>query len=216
MMFKKGEKVLAIAAHPDDIEMGVGGTLARFRDLLDIKVLVLSQVTRDSAGNVQIQRDMEELHNAMKVLGICDDDLFVREIPAQLFQRYHQEIREEFLKWKREFNPDIILCPGVGDIHQDHSVVLAEAERIFRERTILGFEIIRSSLHMIPQMRVEITEEQLARKIEAISCYKSQLDPAISAAWYFSEDVIRSVARVRGAQVGVEYAEAFAVKYIRM
>ena len=85
-------------------------------------------------------------------------------------------------------------------------MVAQEAIRAFRRTnaTILGYEIVGTS-EFDPNYFIPINEYQLNRKIQALEFYKSQkiLRP------YFNPDIVKSMAKMRGAAVREEYAEAF-------
>ena len=67
--------------------------------------------------------------------------------------------------------------------------------------------MVRSSFDFFPQIYFEINEDELQRKKAAVMKYRSQITE--SAGYYFSEELIESVARFRGGQSGITLAEAF-------
>jgi N-acetylglucosamine malate deacetylase 1 len=206
-----GERALFAGAHLDDIEFGCGGLVARFCNELDMRFLTLTKKTRASTGEVQIVRDLEEPYRAAEALGITAKQLAIEDLDGQLLQGQAQQVREVFLRWRRDFDPDIIFVPARDDIHQDHHVVFEEAVRIFRDRTVIGFEVVRSTLSFRPSLFVGIGDEHLEKKIGSIMAYQSQLDPQQSAGYYFKPEIIRGQAAFRGGQSNNNLAEAFEV-----
>jgi LmbE family N-acetylglucosaminyl deacetylase len=206
-----GERALFAGAHLDDIEFGCGGVVARFRNELDMRFLTLTKKTRASTGEVQIVRDVDEPYRAAEALGITAEQLAIEDLDGQLLQGQAQQVREVFLRWRRDFDPHIIIVPARDDIHQDHHVVYEEAVRIFRDRTVVGFEVVRSTLSFRPNLFVGIEEEHLEKKIEAVMAYQSQLNPNQSAGYYFKPEIIRGQATFRGGQSNKELAEAFEI-----
>jgi LmbE family N-acetylglucosaminyl deacetylase len=110
------------------------------------------------------------------------------------------------IKLKNEINPDIIFIPSVNDLHQDHSTIANEAIRAFKNCTILSYEVPWNNVSFYTGCFVILEEKHLNKKIQAIHEYKSQ-----SHRGYINEEFIRSLATVRGVQVGVRYAETFDV-----
>jgi LmbE family N-acetylglucosaminyl deacetylase len=203
------ERALFAGAHLDDVEFGCGGAIAKWAGERDVRFLTLTKKTRDSAGQVQIVRDLDEPVQAAKILGIPSERVGIEDLDGQVLQYQAQAVREVFLKWRRDFDPDVVFVPAANDVHQDHHVVYEEAVRIFRERTVIGFEVVRSTLAFRPNLFVEIDADQLDKKVRSILCYRSQLEQ--SAGYYFKADIIEGQARFRGGQCGRELAEAFEV-----
>ena len=103
--------------------------------------------------------------------------------------------------------PQLVLMPGMSDIHQDHKVIALEGLRAFKKTSILTYELPWNNvLCDTGRFFVKLDEENIINKLRALGCYKSQRKKI-----YFKEDFIRSLAVVRGTQIGVQYAEAFNV-----
>ena len=105
----------------------------------------------------------------------------------------------------KKFDPDLVFCPTLKDVHQDHSVTAEEVARIFRDKGVLGYEAV-SSVFFRPNLYFTFEETHLREKISMTLCYKSQYDR-----YYFKPGIIESLARMRGNQVRSEYAEGFEV-----
>lgn len=207
------KKYLFLGAHLDDIELGCGGLIAKLQKNSNntIKLLTLSHFNKDSNGKTIIDRDINEAYKAISKLGLEKNQIIIEEIPAQLFEKYSQEIREILLKYRKEYSPDVIFFPSKNDIHQDHQIVYNEGQRIFRDKICLGYELIRSTYHLIPNCYIALDKDEINRKVEAVGCYKSQLIQ--SAGYYFSKETIISNAIFRGKQFNKAYAEAFEIYY---
>jgi LmbE family N-acetylglucosaminyl deacetylase len=102
------------------------------------------------------------------------------------------------------FQPDIVFAHSSSDIHQDHSVVTTEALRAFRGRTVLGFDVLRSTYGFFPHFLVEVQEDDVERKVKALAQYKTYLD-----VYYFDPDITRSTLVRHGALAERPYAEGF-------
>lgn len=213
------KRILFLGCHLDDIEYGCGGVITKLnrqhKDAVQLAFLTLSTENRDARGNITITRDVEESKRALAHIGITDDaHCFLGMIPGQKFQYYTQDVREELLKMRQLFDPDYIFMPSTNDIHQDHKVLAEEGFRIFRNRSCIGYEIIRSCFYLQPNLFVELSDEDLQCKIKAIAEYQSQLQQ--SAGYYFSEDVIKSIAIAHGARCGKTYVEAFEINTLQI
>lgn len=204
-------KVLVIGAHPDDFEIGCGGTLIKYMDRIDLNVAVFSD--RMDTGEM---RSLEELAEANKVLNIPENCVRVFDIPTRIFHDNRSKIRNYLFALKEEVDPDLVLCPAINDIHQDHLVLAEEAIRIFREKSIFGYEVVRSSYKFHANMHVSLTERMVSKKIQAVQCYKSQFSTTKSGAYYFSENVLKGLMFARGGQFGIEYAEGFEIYHLKL
>ncbi|MBT4979189.1 MAG: hypothetical protein HOL51_28305 [Gemmatimonadetes bacterium] len=203
------ERALFAGAHLDDVEFGCGGSIAKWAATSDVRFLTLTQKTINADGEVQIVRDLGEPHTAADILGVPTERVAIEDLDGQVLQYQAQAVREVFLRWRRDFDPQVVFVPAADDIHQDHHVVYEEALRIFRERTVIGFEVVRSTLAFRPNLFVEIGADDLHKKVQSILCYRSQLEQ--SAGYYFKADIIEGQARFRGGQCGRELAEAFEI-----
>jgi len=104
----------------------------------------------------------------------------------------------------REHKPEIVFAHTQADIHQDHAVVTMEALRAFRGTTVLGYDVLRSSYGFFPQFLVEITGEDVERKVRALAEYTIYSDK-----YYFGPEIIRATSIRHGALAEREYAEGF-------
>ena len=110
------------------------------------------------------------------------------------------------VKLGRELDPSLVIMPSTRDTHQDHQVISNEGFRAFKKTSLIGYEVPQNNLTFPTNMFVKLSEDQLRKKINASGCYESQRDK-----FYFGEEIIRSLAMVRGMQAGCPYAEAFEV-----
>ncbi|MCK4718478.1 MAG: PIG-L family deacetylase [Thermoplasmata archaeon] len=196
------KKVLLFGSHPDDIEIGMGGTILRYKDEYEFFYLCFSKC-QDLERNANL---MDEYQRAVDYLGI---EAEILDIPNRRFPEKAFAIREAMEKKKKSFDPDIVFCPASCDIHQDHNALYEETYRVFRNRTILGYGVLRSSPEFKPSLYVTLDEDIVKRKMELIDLYKSQ-----AGRYYMTHDALLSPLSYHGFQVGKRYAEAFEI--IRM
>lgn len=196
------KKWLLVGAHPDDVETGCGGIITKFIDDIKIKYVIFSTCLEDPRN----KNILTELRECSSVLGISQEDTLIMDLPRRKFHDFRTEIRQHLITIKDDFQPDLICCPSIRDIHQDHAITAEETLRLFRDNSVLYYEVIRSSIQFQPNMYISLSKTQLDRKIEALMKYKSQFDR-----FYFKPDVVSSLARMRGSQAHLDYAEAFEI-----
>ena len=106
----------------------------------------------------------------------------------------------------KQFPPDLVFIPSQDDLHQDHATIAMEGLRAFKQTSILCYEVPWNNISFRTSAFIHLTKKQLDTKIQALKKYKSQAHRN-----YASEEFIQSLARVRGVQVGTDYAETFEV-----
>lgn len=198
-----GQKVLFLGAHPDDIEIGCGALLSHIMHAgedCEVRCVTLS----DNQTNPKLKNLVEEHYNSMHVLGVPQDNVILGTFETRNFPRDRQEILEFLYELNHGFQPDIVFAHSSADIHQDHGVVTTEALRAFRGKTVLGFDVLRSSYGFFPHFLVEVDEVDVERKVEALAQYKTYTD-----VYYFSADITRSTLIRHGALAERPYAEGF-------
>lgn len=195
-----GKRVLFLGAHPDDIELGCGALLHNIVRHTDVLCVTLS----DNQKNPDLQDVVNEHFESMAVLGVSKEKIILGPFTTRVFHESRQEILEYFLKLRREFRPDLIFVHSKQDVHQDHLTMTDEALRAFRGITVLGFDVVRSSYGFFPHFLVEVSEEDVNKKIEALSKYETYRDR-----YYFNSELTRSIMVRHGALAERHFAEGF-------
>ncbi|WKZ38196.1 MAG: PIG-L deacetylase family protein [Anaerolineales bacterium] len=195
-----GKKVLFLGAHPDDIEIGCGALIHHIVKQTDILCVTLS----DNQKNPELIQVKGEHIRSMKVLGLPEERILFGPFNTRVFPDSRQDILEYFLKLRRDFKPDLIFVHSKQDVHQDHNTMTEEALRAFRGITVLGFDVVRSSYGFFPHFLVEVTEEDVSKKIEALSEYETYKDR-----YYFNSELTRAIMVRHGALAEVPFAEGF-------
>jgi len=219
--------ILAIAAHPDDIELGCAGTLIKHAKAGQaVGIIDLTEGELGTRGSVATR--YEEAANAAKVMGII-----IRE-NAQMsdgFFRNDEAHQRKLISYIRHYQPEIVIANAVEDRHPDHgrggrliadACFLAGLRKIETERDGISQSPWRPKrvYHMIqdrpliPTFIVDISDT-FEQKMEAIRCYTSQFyNPGSSepltyiATGRFLNDVASRDA-LTGRRIGTEYAEGF-------
>lgn len=203
----KNKKLVVLAPHTDDGELGCGGTISKVLDEGAIVYYVALSTAEKSVPEGFPKNRLEiEVKEATKALGIREENLTIYHHEVRKLNYVRQEILESLVKLRNEIQPDIVFLPSSKDIHQDHLTVMQEGIRAFKYSTILGYELIWNNLSFDTDCFIKLSEKQLERKMSALRCYKTQEGKA-----YMNPDFIKSLARVRGTQIGTQYAEAFEV-----
>jgi len=200
-------RVLVLAPHTDDGELGCGGSMARFiEEGAEMFYAAFSIADKSLPPGFPPGTLRKELGNAMKVLGVPERNVTVHDFEVRTFSYHRQEILEGILKLKKDIAPDTVLIPSRNDIHQDHQVLTQEAARVFKTGTVLGYEMPWNNLSFDTTCIVPLEERHVAKKIEALACYETQKDRS-----YSKPEFTRSLAVVRGTQINKEFAEAYDV-----
>ena len=204
-MFGKKKRVLVLAPHTDDGEFGCGGTIAKLiEEGHDVYYAAFSACQQSVLPQFPSDILITEVKAATKVLGIKPENLILFDYDVRTFGYHRQEILDDLIKLRSELKPDIIFMPERNDVHQDHKTIAEEGLRAFKFSSILSYELPWNNLTFTTSSFIHLSESQIQTKIDALQEYKSQEHRP-----YSDEDFLRSLARIRGVQIGTHYAEAF-------
>ncbi len=223
-----GQRVLAVMAHPDDLELLCAGTLARAcQDGAAVAVCVVCRGDRGGsppgiAGPDQLAAvRRQEAEAALRLLS-AEAELFWLDVPDSQAADTHS-LRQKLLGVLRRFRPRLVVTHDVNDYHADHRATaqLAQAAswmaaspgqqdgqeplpcppELWLADTVLG-------LDFQPHFYIDITDH-LELKRRMLQCHRSQLARAEEAGFSDLDHLLVQQARWRGAQSGVPAAEAF-------
>ena len=205
-------RVLVLAPHTDDGELGCGGTISRMvEEGREVYYAAFSTAAESVPPPFPPDILEKEVRQGTKVLGIPAANLLVYKYKVRHLPHMRQEILEELVRMKREIDPGTVFLPSAQDLHQDHQTVHIEGLRAFKTVTVLGYELPWNNLSFDYRHFCVLTRDHVQTKIAALRCYQSQQHRP-----YTQEEFIWSWARTRGGQIMVEYAEAFDVlRWIR-
>ena len=206
-MISNYKRVLVLAPHTDDGELGAGGTISKLIEL-GSNVYYAAFSTAEESVPSHLPKDIlkTEVKAATKRLGIKEKNLKIYNYRVRNLNYKRQDILENLIKLRAEIKPDLVLMPSLNDIHQDHITIAQEGLRAFKTSTILGYELIWNNLTFNTTSFVKLERHHIKNKFAALQEYKSQIGRD-----YMSEEFIFSLAKTRGVQIGQEYAEAFEV-----
>lgn len=201
------QTILVLAPHTDDGELGCGGLIARaIEEGKNVHYAAFSIAEESVPEGLPDDILAKEVRQAVEVLGISADNLYVHKFPVRRFPQYRQEILEELVGLRRQLEPDLVLMPALSDVHQDHQTIAQEAVRAFRMTSLWGYEMPWNNLGFSADCAVHLEERHVRQKAEALKCYKSQ-----NHRRYCDPQFLESWARTRGVQNGADFAEVFEV-----
>ena len=197
---RAGLSVLAISAHPDDVELGCGGTLAKLtRAGARVRAVILSQGRR---GGLSAADRAEETRSALETLGIAD--IAVHDFPDTRLSEHLNELIEVLDKHVEETRPHRAYTMFQHDRHQDHRAVYEASAIACRSvPQLFGYETPSSYPNFLPTLFEPIADD-LETKVRALKSHASQ-----GSRLYMQEEKIRSAANFRGAQVDLGPSEGF-------
>lgn len=196
-------RLLAIGAHPDDIEIGCGGTIVK---LLDENALsAICWVVLSGEG----ERAREARSSAEALLSRAPESrLILRDFRDGYFPYDGAEIKDFFESLKAEFSPDVVLTHQRADLHQDHRVSCELTWNTFRDHLILEYEVPKYDGDLgSPNLFVTLDEALCRRKVEHLMTHFASQRPKR----WFKDDLFSGLLRLRGMESNspTSYAEAF-------
>ncbi|MDO8125200.1 MAG: PIG-L family deacetylase [Candidatus Hermodarchaeota archaeon] len=196
------KKTLVLSPHTDDGELGAGGTIA--------KLIESGSEICYFAFSAPKARLKEECRKSLKVLGVTHYEIF--DVQVRLFPSQRQKILDILFEYNEKNQVDLVLTPSTNDLHQDHQTVTNEALRIFKESTILGYELPWNLIDFKENCFVPLKEQHVKKKINALWNYESQIQAKRP---YFNEKYLKSLMLAHGLKIRKKYAEAFeAIKLV--
>ncbi|HJU13545.1 MAG TPA: PIG-L family deacetylase [Candidatus Nitrosotalea sp.] len=187
------KKIVVLGAHPDDIELGMGGTLYQIRKYKP-KVIIFSDST-DIKGNSRITGELK------KSMAICGIKYQVLRYRTMDFVNHIAEIRNDIYKLR---DADVVFCTSKNSQHLDHRILGEAVDDIMFGKTILYYEDIRSGQNQHVNCWNELTEAEFNIKCKMIEQYTSQRHRI-----YFRHKSFSDLVKFRGAQIEGRHAEAF-------
>ena len=208
-------KILIFAPHNDDEVLGAGGTLSRFAD--QGNDVFVCEVT-SGENKVIVDKIKSEALKAHAIIGV--KQTFFLDLPVVAINQVPvSEINEKMLEIVKIVDPEIAFIPHKGDIHTDHVEVAKSAMVALRPVTapnlkaIYAYETLSETEWNIPSVEnafipnvwSDITN-YLEIKLQAMNCYQTQIKEFPHPR---SLEAIEALAKYRGSNICVKYAESF-------
>jgi LmbE family N-acetylglucosaminyl deacetylase len=218
-------KVLIIAAHPDDDILGCAGLMSKYRGQVDFKVVFIAegsscrfdieQISQEDVLNVITKRNLFGI-KALKILGV--ENFHFYNLPCgRLDQVAIIEINKIIEKEIQNFQPDTVFTHSFEDTNNDHLIVHRATQMATRPGSttfvekVYTYEVLSSSewrfTHTFsPNYFESLSREDVRNKWLALAEYESEIK---EFPYPRSEEGIVSLSSYRGMQSGNKYAEAF-------
>lgn len=189
-------QVLCLGAHPDDIEIGCGGTLLRLADRgAEVTALVL---TGEADRVAETTKAMGQLAPAARL--VCAG------LPDGRLPEHWGAVKQTLEDLAATCAPDLVLAPRTDDAHQDHRLVGSLVTTVWRDALVLHYEIpkwdgdLAAPTHFVP-----LTEEAARRKVDVLNeCFPSQ-----TGRDWWDDELFLGLMRMRGIECRSRYAEGF-------
>ncbi|PCI48057.1 MAG: LmbE family protein [Alphaproteobacteria bacterium] len=205
--FSGVERVLVLAPHPDDAELGCGGLISLLRERnIEVSICVFSLCEESIPNGFAHDVLAQEFRNSGQTLGVVEKNLIIKKYRVRRFDESRQDILEDIVCLRREIRPDLVLMPSLDDIHQDHGVIAQQALRAIKTTKLMSYELPWNQMKTSLNFFVKLSERHIEAKIKAISCYESQQHRAYTGQFLYN------LANVRGVMSGGELAEAFTIE----
>jgi LmbE family N-acetylglucosaminyl deacetylase len=192
--------VLVVGAHPDDIELGAGGTLltlAETRPRLQARYVVLTGTT---------DRQLEARNAARAFLPDTDLTVQFYDLPDGRLPAAWNQVKDILAETAKSYTPDLIIAPSPSDAHQDHRTIGEIVPTVFRDHLYLAYEVPKWDGDLSrPSMYFPLSADVARRKAQLLNkCFPSQRNRQ-----WWDDEVFLGLARLRGVECRAPYAEAF-------
>jgi LmbE family N-acetylglucosaminyl deacetylase len=191
--------VLCLGAHPDDIEIGCGGTLLVLAKGRAVKVRALV-LTGEASRRDEALAALPEFCPGAEV--------DVLDLPDGRLPAYWGAVKQALEDVATAVQPHLIFAPRRDDAHQDHRLLAGLVTTVWRDALVLGYEIPKwdGDLGRVTHY-VQVPAAEAARKAELLDgCFPSQR----GRRWWSAETFL-ALMRLRGVECRSEYAEGFVV-----
>lgn len=223
-------RVLTFFAHPDDETLGAGGTLSKLRRMgVEVHVAIPAtgiHARKNVLDKEQCDKDLvalrENCHKALGKIGVSPHNIHLGDFPDNEMDSNTLLTAVHYLEEiKSKVQPDLIIthhwrCTNIDHQYCHQAAVIASRPDVTQHIPVICAEIPSSTGYLKPafwepDFYVEITEEDLKNKIEAMETYKGESRPDPHPR---SREVLAALAKVRGSESGFFFAEAFMIQKI--
>ena len=219
------DNILIIAAHPDDDILGCGGLLAKFGDNRKIKIIFIAdgsscRFDRDQVDSEEVNIKISERNsyclNALSVFGITNIKFY--NLPCGRLNTIPIiDINKIIENEINECNPEVVFTHSEYDNNNDHRIIyrstmMATRPGVFDSlKSVISYEVASSTEWAFsdtfqPNLFEVLSQKHIDKKWQALLEYKSEILPYPHPRSY---EGLTTLARYRGMQAGVKFAEAY-------
>jgi LmbE family N-acetylglucosaminyl deacetylase len=192
--------LVAVGAHPDDIEIAAGGlllTLAAARPGVRVHY-VLATGSPD--------RQAEARAAAAAFLPGAELSVALHDLPDGRLPAHWDAVKDVLHAAAGVLQPDLVICPAPDDAHQDHRLLAEQTPTVFRDQLVLHYEIPKWDGDLARRnVYVPLDDDVARRKVELLHASF----PSQKARDWWDDEVFLGLARLRGMECRSRYAEAF-------
>jgi LmbE family N-acetylglucosaminyl deacetylase len=194
--------IVALGAHPDDIEIAAGGLLLRFAELrtrIRVHYVLL-------CGTPERQAEARAAASAF----LPDTDVTLtftmHDLPDGRLPGHWDQAKRFVHDVADSVSPDLVLAPRRDDAHQDHRLVGELAIQAFRDNLVLHYEIPKWDGDLgLSNLYVAVPDDLARRKVELLNAHY----PSQKHHDWWDDEVFFGLMRLRGMECRARYAEAF-------
>ncbi len=191
--------VVALGAHPDDIEIAAGGLLLSLPAGVTVRYVLATGVPA---------RQEEARAAATAFLAHGTVEFVLHDLPDGRLPAHWNATKEIVEAAARHGAPDLVLAPSTDDAHQDHRLLGSLASTAFRDSLVMHYEIPKWDGDLSRRNTyVPLTREQGRRKVALLH----EHFPSQKARDWWDDEVFLGLARIRGMECRSHYAEAYTV-----
>jgi LmbE family N-acetylglucosaminyl deacetylase len=203
-------KILILSPHTDDAELGCGGTIVKLLEEGNEIFWIVFSTAEDSLPEGFARDTLKnEYLQVISDLAISEENCKVFDFKVRNLHQSRQEILEDLMRIRRQYNPDLVIGPSVNDLHQDHQVVSHEMIRAFKTTaSVICYELPWNHVTFNTQCFIKLNKNQIDKKCSILKHYQSQI---VQNRPYFTKEFIYGLAKIRGIQCNSAYAESFEV-----
>jgi LmbE family N-acetylglucosaminyl deacetylase len=192
--------LVAVGAHPDDIEIAAGGlllSLAAASPGLRVHYVLCTGTA---------ERQAEARAAAVAFLPDAEISFGLHRLPDGRLPAHWNAVKEILHEAGSVLTPDLVVCPAPNDAHQDHRLLAEQTPTVFRDQLVLHYEIPKWDGDLSRRnVYLPLPDALAHRKVELLhASFPSQKDRD-----WWDDEVFLGLARLRGMECRSRYAEAF-------
>jgi LmbE family N-acetylglucosaminyl deacetylase len=198
------KKLLVLAPHMDDENICAGSIAKLMENGYEVHCAAFTAAENSVPKPLPRDALAIDFEKSIKILGIKKSNVIKFSYEVREFSYVRQKILENMVVMSREIAPDLVFTTSSFDFHQDHKVIHDESIRAFRTSSILGYEVMWNNINFRADVFIPLEKRHIDKKLKIAKNYISQRARRKGDLNFFKD-----LAKVRGAMIGVKYAECF-------